>query len=86
MSCCHQGGLAVLPAVKVLDQICCTCTLLCDGVQAPCTVAACTGDPTCTDVASIVLPAVMILDQINSTRSRLEGLQIQHGMKQEGWL
>lgn len=38
-----------------------------------------------TGVASAVLPAVKILDQIYSTRITLEGLATRYGMKQEGW-
>ena len=36
-------------------------------------------------VASVVLPAVKILDAIYSTRITLEGLALQHGMKHEDW-
>lgn len=36
-------------------------------------------------VASAVLPAVKILDQIYSTRITLEGLATRYGMKQESW-
>lgn len=36
-------------------------------------------------VASVVLPAVKILDAIYSTRITLEGLALRHGMKHEDW-
>lgn len=42
-------------------------------------------DPDATGVASVVLPAVKILDAIYSTRITLEGLATRHGIKHEDW-
>ncbi|KAL3136456.1 hypothetical protein ABBQ38_005712 [Trebouxia sp. C0009 RCD-2024] len=42
-------------------------------------------DPDATGVASVVLPAVKILDAIYSTRITLEGLATRYGVKHEDW-